>query len=325
MGTVFLTHTPEARRLYYGEQALSQLQALAEVCLHQSDQPLATAELIEASQGCAIIVSDRATPGEAELFKHAQGLRAFVRGAVDIRTVDVTAASAHGVLVTRASPGFVPSVAELVIGFMVDLARGVTAAALAYRNGQPTAARMGVQLAGSTLGIIGYGAIGAHLARLGQALGMRVLVNDPYKSIENNKIQVVSLETLLAQSDFVVCLAIANAETENLMGQEQFAQMQRSAFFINAARGNLVDEPALQSALEQGQIAGAAFDVGRAPDQMPSPALAALPNVIATPHIGGLTPAAIAHQALETVRQVESILKGEIPVGAVNAQEIGRL
>jgi D-3-phosphoglycerate dehydrogenase len=96
--------------------------------------------------------------------------------------------------------------------------------------------------------------------------------------------------------------------------------MQPHAFFINLSRGNLVDEQALAEALRDNRIAGAAMDVGRAPDQMPTPELAKLANVIATPHIGGLTPQAIEHQALETVRQVASIIKGEVPPGAVNAE-----
>jgi D-3-phosphoglycerate dehydrogenase len=124
----------------------------------------------------------------------------------------------------------------------------------------------------------------------------------------------------LGRADYVVCLAIANAQTENLIGQAAFRRMQPHAFFINLSRGNLVDEQALADALRDNRIAGAAMDVGRAPDQMPTPELASLPNVIATPHIGGLTPQAIEHQALETVRQVASIIKGEAPVGAVNAE-----
>jgi len=95
--------------------------------------------------------------------------------------------------------------------------------------------------------------------------------------------------------------------------------MQRHAFFINLSRGNLVDEAALSAALRENRIAGAAMDVGRAADQMPSPELAKLSNVISTPHIGGLTPPAIESQSLETVRQVEKIIAGEVPVGAVNA------
>ena len=121
------------------------------------------------------------------------------------------------------------------------------------------------------------------------------------------------LDDLLAQSDFVVCLAIANEQTENLIGAAALAQMQTHAFFINLSRGNLVDEAALAAALRENRIAGAAMDVGRAPDQMPTPELAKLPNVIATPHIGGLTPQAIEHQSLETVRQVAAIIKGEAP------------
>ncbi len=118
---------------------------------------------------------------------------------------------------------------------------------------------------------------------------------------------------------YVVCLAIANEQTENLIGQAALARMQPHAFFINLSRGNLVDEAALAAALRENRIAGAAMDVGRALDQMPTPELAKLPNVIATPHIGGLTPQAIEYQSLETVRQVEKIIKGEVPVGAVNA------
>jgi len=118
----------------------------------------------------------------------------------------------------------------------------------------------------------------------------------------------------------VVCLAIANEQTENLIGEAALARMAPHAFFINLSRGNLVDEQALAKALRENRIAGAAMDVGRAPDQMPTPELAKLPNVIATPHVGGLTPQAIEHQALETVRQVASIIKGEAPPGAVNAE-----
>ena len=127
------------------------------------------------------------------------------------------------------------------------------------------------------------------------------------------------LDDLLGRSDFVVCLAVANEQTENLIGQAALARMQPHAFFINLSRGNLVDEAALAAALRENRIAGAAMDVGRALDQMPTPGLAKLPNVIATPHIGGLTPPAIESQSLETVRQVEKIVAGEIPVGAVNA------
>jgi D-3-phosphoglycerate dehydrogenase len=317
---ILLTHPPQARRQYYGERSLSGLQQLALVVLHEGDDALDAAGLIEAAREVDIIVADRLTEGPAAIFAQLPKLRAFVRCAVDIRNVDVGAASAAGVLVTRAGPGFVNSVTELALGFLVDLSRGISRATADYHAGRSPKIVMGRQLAGSRLGIIGYGSIGRNLAPVAKALGMTVLIADPFATIDDSAIEHVSLEDLLGRSDYVICLAVANEQTENLIGQAALARMQKHAFFINLSRGNLVDEAALAAALRENRIAGAAMDVGRALDQMPSAELAKLPNVIATPHIGGLTPPAIESQSLETVRQVEAIAKGEAPVGAVNAE-----
>lgn len=323
MTRILLTHTPAMLQNYYGERALAALRQHGEVVLNPTGAVLSDpAALAEAAEGVQIIVADRQTPGPAAVFSMLPGLLAFCRVAVDISTIDVAAATRHGVLVTRATPGFIPAVAELAVGFMVDLARGVTEAASAFRTGSAPPARMGRQLAGSTLGIIGYGAIGRRLAGLGAALGMRVLVADPHAEVAA-PFSRVGLADLLAGSDFVVCLAVSNAQTAGLMGAAQFRQMRRDAYFINLSRGELVDEPALAQALDRGWIAGAAIDVGRAPDQMPSPALAQHPKVIATPHIGGLTPQAAEHQAFDTVRQVAALAAGRIPEGAVNADAPG--
>ncbi|MBR0697087.1 hydroxyacid dehydrogenase [Bradyrhizobium lablabi] len=316
---VLLAHTPQMRRDYYGERSFNGLRAVADVRLHEGDEALDAAALVKAADDVDIIVADRMTQGPGEIFRRLPRLRAFVRCAVDIRNIDVAAASAAGVLVTQASPGFVQSVAELALGFMVDLSRGVSRATADYHAGTMPEVVMGRQLAGSSVGIIGYGSIGRHLAGIAKALGMEVLVADPFVTIDDAAIRHVPLDDLLARADYVVCLAIANEQTENLIGQGALARMQRHAFFINLSRGNLVDEAALAAALRENRIAGAAMDVGRAPDQMPSLELAKLPNVIATPHIGGLTPQAIEHQSSETVRQVARISAGEVPVGAVNA------
>jgi D-3-phosphoglycerate dehydrogenase len=317
---VLLTHTPHSRTRYYGARALGGLQAVAEVKLHEANDALDAAGLIAAACGVDIIVADRLTAGPGEIFPALPNLRAFVRCAVDIRNVDVDAASAAGVLVTRAGPGFVQSVAELALGFMVDLSRGVSRATADYHAGRKPDIVMGRQLAGSRLGIIGYGSIGRYLAAIAKVLGMEILIADPYATVGDADILHVPLDDLLARADYVVCLAIANEETENLIGEAALARMQPHAFFINLSRGNLVDEAALAAALRDSRIAGAAMDVGRALDQMPAPELAELPNVIATPHIGGLTPPAIESQALETVRQVEAIVAGRVPEGAVNAE-----
>ena len=316
---VLLAHTPQMRRDYYGERSLNGLRAVADVKLHEGEEALDAAALVKAATDVDIIVADRMTQGRGEIFPQLPKLRAFVRCAVDIRNIDVAAASSAGVLVTQASAGFVQSVAELALGFMVDLSRGVSRATADYHAGRAPEVIMGRQLAGSTIGIIGYGSIGRYLAGIAKVLGMNVLVADPYVTIDDAAIRHLPLDDLLARADYVVCLAIANAQTENLIGQAALARMPKHAFFINLSRGNLVDEAALSAALRDGRIAGAAMDVGRAPDQMPPPELAKLHNVIATPHVGGLTPQAIEHQSSETVRQVAKIVAGEIPVGAVNA------
>jgi D-3-phosphoglycerate dehydrogenase / 2-oxoglutarate reductase len=324
MARILLTHTPDMRRNYYGDRALAALRALGEVRLNEGGVH-DTDSLISAARGCDIVVSDRQTPGEARFFSEAPDVAAFLRVAVDIRNIDVAAASRRGILVTRATPGFIPAVAEMAIGFMVDLARHIPAAVSDYRGGRDPAAAMGRQLKGSTLGIMGYGAIGQYLAPLGVALGMTVLVSDPYKTVSEPGLRQVPLETLLAESDFVICLVVANEETESLMNAAAFARMKPSAYFINLSRGNLVDEAALERALDERRIAGAAMDVGRAPDQKPSPRLACRADVIATPHIAGLTPQAIEHQAFDTVNQVRELLAGRIPPGAVNAESAARL
>jgi D-3-phosphoglycerate dehydrogenase len=325
MATTFLTHPPEALANYYGDRAVAGLKALGDVRFNTAGRELSTPELIEAARGCAVIVSYRQTPGTAELFRSSPDLVAFSRCAIDIRNVDVAAASAEGILVTQASAGFVASVSEWAIGAMVDLGRNLTASTISYRAGVVPKAPMGLQLEGSTLGILGYGQIGRRLADLALALNMRVLVYDPFKTVENRAIGQRNLSQVLAESDFVVCLVVANDATENLMNAAAFAQMKRGAYFINASRGNLVDETALRAALDSEHLAGCALDVGRAPDQMPSPDLARHPKVIATPHSAGLTLPAIEHQSLETVAQVAEIVKGRAPKGSVNADRASRL
>ena len=274
---VLLTHPPEFRRQYYGERSLNGLRAVAKVKLHDGAEPLDAKGLVDAARDVDIIVADRMTEGRGEIFPQLPKLRAFVRCAVDIRNIDVASASEAGVLVTRASPGFVPAVAELAIGFMVDFSRGISRATADYHAGRKPEVVMGRQLSGSRIGIIGYGSIGRYLAPLVKALGMEVMVADPFVVPNEPGIKHVSLDDLLAGADYVVCLAIANEATENLIGEAALVKMQKHAVFINLSRGNLVDEAALAAALRENRIAGAAMDVGRAPDQMPSPELARCP------------------------------------------------
>jgi D-3-phosphoglycerate dehydrogenase / 2-oxoglutarate reductase len=317
MARILLTHSPEARALYYGPRALAGLQALGSVVLNEAAQTLEGEALIDAARDCDLIVTYRQSPGPAPVFERLPRLVAFLRCAIDIRNVDVPAASKAGVLVTQASAGFITSVAEQIFGFMIDLSRRVTSYAVSYHQKNIPTATMGRELKGSTLGVIGFGQIGREVARLGQAFGMRVLVADPFAQVEG--FEKASFETLLKEADYVVPLAVATPETENLLNAAAFARMKKGAFLINASRGNLVDEAALEAALDAGHLGGCALDVGRDPDQMPTPRLAARPDVIATPHSAGLTLPAIEHQSMETVAQAAAILEGRAPKGAVNA------
>jgi D-3-phosphoglycerate dehydrogenase / 2-oxoglutarate reductase len=325
MARIFLTHSAESLANYYGPDAVAALRKLGDVRINPTGAVLDTQALLAQSHGCEIIVCDRQTRGDGAFFDGAPDAVAFVRGAVDIRNIDVAAASRNGVLVTHATPGFVASVAEAALGFIIDLARHTHSAVHEYRAGSAATARMGRQLKGSVLGIIGYGVIGAYLAPIGKTLGMTVLANDPHKTIGEPDVRQVPLDALLRESDFVVCLAVATAETESLMNEHAFAQMKPTAYFINLSRGGLVDESALEKALNERRIAGAAMDVGRAPDEKPSLFLARRDDVVATPHAAGLTPQAIAHQAFDTVGQVADLIAGRLPPGAVNSEHAARL
>jgi len=322
---VLVTHPADRLREYFGDEALARLRRIAEVRLNPSSADLSGAALAQAVQGCQVMIAYRQTSLDAAALQAMPELMAVVRCAVDIRAIDVAAASGQGILVTRASAGFMASVSEWILAAMIDLSRGISQAAAQYRAGLQPVPQMGRELRGATMGVIGYGQISRYLCPVASAFGLRVLVHDPFLPATETAVRSTGLPDLLAQSDYVVCLAPANADTENLMNAKAFAGMKPGAFFINAARGNLVDDAALLDALNSGHLAGAALDVGRAPDQMPTLALACHPRVLASPHIGGLTLPAIEHQSLETVAQTDSILRGQVPVGAVNADTAHRL
>jgi D-3-phosphoglycerate dehydrogenase len=322
---VYLSHAPQMFEGYYGPRALAALAEHAEVIRNPGATVLSGAALAEAARGCHAIVADRATPGLPETFSAMPELLAFLRVAVDISSINVPAASAAGVLVTRATPGFVDAVVELALGFMVDLARDVSATVGTYRAGGLPQGRMGLQLSAAKLGIVGYGRIGERLAEVALALGMRVAVADPFAKVANPNITQADFAEVLADSDIVVCLAISDASTRHLFNASAFAAMKPGARFINLSRGELVDEAALIAALDSKHVSGAAMDVGSAPDQRPNPLLAARNDVVATPHIGGMTPEAMEHQAMDTVRQIAALARGDMPDGAVNADSAFRV
>ena len=323
---VFVTHNPEDLDAYFG-RALPELERIASVTLNPFDRDLTTPELLDASTGCDVVIAHRATPGEASLFESHPDLVAFLRTAVDISTIDVDAASEAGVLVAHADKSFVPSTAELAVALLLDVARSVSESTVDYRRGDQPPQRPGFQLRGKTAGIIGYGAIARYLAPLLTAMGLDVIVSDPYATddIRADGFTADEFGSLLGRSDIVLPLAASTPETENLIDADAIAQMRRGAVLVNVSRGELLDEAAVADALDSGRLGGLAMDVGRAPDQRPSPDLASRPGVVATPHLGGLTPENADAQAMSAVDQVRQMTAGDMPARSVNPDDAHRL
>ncbi len=322
---VFLTHNPEDLEAYYG-RSLPELRHHARVVTNPRDRALTTAELIEHAAGCDVIVAHRSTPGDARVFDELPELLAFLRTAVDISTIDVDAATDHGVLIAHADKSFVPSTAELALALMLDLARNVSESTVDYRRGNEPPQRPGFQLRGKTAGMIGYGVIARYLAEVLRAMGVTVIVADPYTDDATaDGFEQTSFDDLLGRSDFVLPLAVSTPETEDLIDADAISKMRPGAMLVNVSRGELVDEMAVADALDAGHLGGLAMDVGRAPDQRPAPDLANRPGVVATPHLGGLTPENADAQAASSVEQVAAMTHGDIPPRSVNADEAHRL
>ncbi len=321
---VFVTHHPEDLDAYFG-RSLPRLREMCDVVLNPLDRDLTTAELLEYSAGCHVIIAHRSTPGEAALFERHDAVVAFLRTAVDISTIDVDAASAQGIVVARADKSFVPTTAELALGLLIDVWRNIASSTHDYRRGIEPAQRSGRQLRGKTAGIIGLGAIGRYLAELLVGIGMEVVATDTAHVDPPDGVELVDLDALLERSDAVFPLAPAMPETTGMIDARALASMRAGAVLINVSRGELVDEAAVAEALDSGQLAGFGCDVGSAPDQRPDPVLAARADVVATPHLGGLTPENADAQAASAVDQVELLLDGTMPIRAVNTDAAHRL
>lgn len=321
---VFVTHRPEDLEAYFG-RALPRLRDVAEVVVNPFDRDLTTPELIEHSSGCQVVIAHRSTPGDAALFTSDETLVAFLRTAVDISTVDVEAASAAGVAVGHADKSFVASTAELALALVLDIARNVSESTVDYRAGLEPPQRSGFQLRGKTAGIIGYGAIGRYLAPTLRALGVTVLVHDPYADATSDGYEQVALDSLLSRSDIVLPLAASTGETRHMIDEHALAHMQPGCVLVNVSRGELLDEDAVAAALDRGRLGGLGLDVGSAPDQRPPTSLAGRRGVVATPHLGGLTPENADAQAMSAVEQVTAIVQKTMPPRVVNLPSAHRL
>ncbi|MEU0407732.1 hydroxyacid dehydrogenase [Streptomyces griseorubiginosus] len=264
------------------------------------DRPALLAALPDAD---ALIVRS-GTRVDTEVLDRAPRLRVVARAGVGLDNVDTLAARARGITVLNAPDSNTVSVAELTVGLIVASVRRVGAAAHSLANGEWRRADFaGVELAGRTLGIVGYGRVGRQVARRLAAFDMRILVHDPYADTFADGVHATGLDELLAASDVVSLHLPRTPRTVGLVGARELSLMKPTAHLVNAARGGIVDETALHRALRDGRLAGAALDVFATEPPGASPLLA-LPNVLALPHLGASTRDAQLRAGQEVVRRV---------------------
>lgn len=249
----------------------------------------------------------------AEVITAATRLRVFGRCGVGYDNIDVAAATAAGVAVTYTPGVNRESVAELVLGQLVNGARLLPQNIAAVREGrweQPS----GTELAGSVLGIVGLGSIGKAVARVARALGMTVIAYDPYFDADfagDHGIERGSLDAVLAASDFLTLHLFLDESTRNLIDRERIAAMKPGAFLVNTARGGVLDEAALADAVRSGHLRGAALDVLETEPLAADSPLRGLDRVFVTAHIGAATHQARVRSSLMAAGQVADFLAGD--------------
>ena len=279
------------------------------------NRPTISAEelLADIGQYDALVVRGR-TKVTKEVFEAAEKLKVVGRAGVGVDNIDLAAAASQGVTVVNAPTATTTAVAEHAFALMLSLARPVPTADASMKRGQwDKKALKGIELQGKTLGVIGLGNIGSQVAQRATAFGMQAIAYDPLVSAEdisNRGAEPVDLNELYTKADFITLHLPLSSETRNLLDGEAFARMKRGVYLICAARGGVIDETALLSSLESGQVAGAALDVfAKEPPGLT--ALVAHPKVVATPHIGAQTAEAQIRAAENIAEEILRALRGD--------------
>ena len=301
------------------EEGIAALRAQADVDLRTDLDPAA---LLAALPEYDALIVRSATKVTADLLAVGTRLRVVGRAGTGVDNIDVDAATQRGIVVVNAPTANSVAAAELAISFITALSRHVPQANASMQTGKWERAKyMGRQVTGKTLGLVGLGRIGAEVARRARGLEMNVLAYDPVVSTDRAAqlgVTLATLDEVLEQSDFVSVHVPLLDSTRHLINAERLAKMKPSAYLINAARGGIVDEVALATALERKQIAGAALDVYEHEPPTNSP-LIGHPAVLTTPHLGASTVEAQELAGVDVAEGVLTALAGGTPSYAVNA------
>jgi len=272
------------------------------------------------------VIVRSATRITAELMDQAEKLRVIGRAGVGVDNIDVKAATQRGIVVMNAPDGNTITTAEHTIALLVSMARNVPQAHAKLQAGTwDKKSFVGVELNGKTLGLIGLGRIGKHVAGIARGFGMNILAFDPFVSKEQAKdlgIEVGTLDDVFAKADFITIHTPVTDETRGIIGADAFAKMKKGVRVVNCARGGLVDETALLEAIENGTVEGAALDVFAAEPLAADSLLLKNPKIITTPHLGASTTEAQEGVALTVAEQMRDYLLTGALRGAVNAPSL---
>ena len=263
----------------------------------------------------------RLYPTDRDLLSRSQRLKAVIKAGVGVDHIDVKAATEMGIHVTISMGNYI-SVAEATILLMLAVSRNLI---FLNKNSNPGSSKVGKELYEKTLGLVGYGRIGSHVANIAKGFGMKVMIHDPYISEQAQKTipyPFTNLQTILQESDFVSLHCPATPETRHLIGEKELASMKSDAILVNTARGVIIDEAALFRALKDNVIAGAGLDVVEKEPLAADNPLLTLENVIVTPH-------KLIQSVDSDRRQTGSILssaiaysKGIIPEESINKDKM---
>ncbi|HOW92001.1 MAG TPA: hydroxyacid dehydrogenase [Anaerolineaceae bacterium] len=287
------------------------LRGMAEVV----DQPGISADdlLTVVGEYDALIVRGR-TKVTAAVFEAGKNLKVVGRAGVGVDNIDLAAAKAHGVTVVNSPLATTVAVAELTLSLMLSVVREIPRADASMKSGKWLKKEFeGRELFGKTLGVMGFGRIGAAVAERAKAFGMRILAFDPLISAEDivkRGGEPVSKDELFAQADMITMHMPLTADSKNLLNAEAFNKMKDGVYIVCAARGGVIDEEALLEALNSGKVSGAALDVF-ATEPPGQTALVAHPRVIDTPHVGAQTVEAQARAANDIAEEVLNALGGK--------------
>ena len=281
---------------------------------------LAPAELLERIRDAEGLVIRSGTKVTKEVLARAEKLRVIGRAGIGVDNVDVPTATERGIVVVNTPSGNNVTTAEHAIALLVSLARHIPQANASMKAGRwEKNAFTGMELSGRTLGVLGLGNIGRVVAQIAQGIGMRVVAFDPHLPEDvaaKLDIELLAFDELLSRADAITVHVPKNKETIGLLGAAAFAKCKRGVLIVNAARGGIVDEPALLAALESGQVGGAALDVFAKEPPAPDDPLIRHAKVVCTPHLGASTEQAQLNVAIQVAEQVRDyLLLGEIRNG----------